>query len=176
MDVQDTNLRTYYGFGPDPTDEDLSAIPAIVEDLVDFAVTEGPFDGVIGFSEGGRVAAMMMIREAQHATATLKCGIFFCALSPIDLAAVLQKNGRIRLLNRAFDGILVNVPTAHIWSKSGDIYPGMGQDLVGLCQAGLREEVIHDLGHSVPGARGSNGLKETIRAIERTIERAKELL
>jgi hypothetical protein len=146
-----------------------------VDGLLDYAATEGPFDGVMGFSEGGRVAAMMMIREVQHSAVKFKCGIFFCALTPVDLAMVLQKDGSIRLLNQVTDGVLINLPTAHIWSKAGEMHPGMGEDMVGLCQKEIREEVIHDLGHTVPVSRGNKWLKESIRAIERTIERAKEL-
>lgn len=154
-----------------------TAVPAIVDGLLGFVAQEGPFDGVIGFSEGGRVGAMMMIREAQQpsSSSTLKCGIFFCALNPKDLEAVLQKDSTIRDLDHATDGILIKLPTAHIWSRAGGIHSGMGEDLIGLCQKGMREEVLHNLGHTVPGVRSSGSLKETIRAMERRIERAKSL-
>jgi hypothetical protein len=163
----------YLRFGPHEGD-DLSVIPGIIEDLLSLAADEGPFDGVIGFSEGGAAAANMMIEDAKNDPrwCEFKCGIFFCALTPVDVTQVTDK---VRHLSASEDGILITLPTAHIWSQGGDYHPGMGQDLVELCQADVREQVIHQLGHEVPGARSDDFYKETMRAIERTIERAKSL-
>ncbi|KAH7310725.1 serine hydrolase-domain-containing protein [Stachybotrys elegans] len=163
----------YLRFGPNEGG-DFSAVPDLIEDLLDQAAAEGPFDGIIGFSEGGAVAANMMIMDGQDDPpwCNFKCGIFFCALTPVDMTSIARE---MRSLSQAQDGILLKVPTAHIWAEGGDQYPDMGRELVDLCDGGLREEVIHSLGHEIPGSRSDEFLRDTVRAIERTIERAKAL-
>lgn len=121
-----------------------------------------------------------MVQEAQRRQneqsvphGAIRCGIFFCGLPPLRLGDVGSPPGTIRLLDPESDGTLLNVPTAHIWSQSGAISQGMGYTLLELSNKDAREEVMHGLGHDVPGARSDELLRETVLAIERTIEKAR---
>lgn len=145
------------------------------DDLSDFVASEGPFEGLIGFSEGGCVAATMMMEDAHRPSSTLgfKCGIFFCGLTPIRLDALRETDGKLQYLDPSVDGVLLHIPTAHIWSPDGNIDPGMGRTLVHLSEKGLREELVHHLGHCIPGQLSDEGLVETVRIINRTIEKAR---
>ncbi len=136
--------------------------------------TRGPFDGVMGFSEGGAVAAGALIVDAKLQFAGFKCGIFFCATTPQDLNAAVSK-GELRDLDPARDGIVIDVPTAHIWSDKDRVHPDMGRDLVQLCREEVRSEVIHGLGHDVPGARSDEAFLATRKAVERALHLAKSI-
>ncbi|KAK7214381.1 hypothetical protein V2G26_002384 [Clonostachys chloroleuca] len=161
----------YFGFTPD----DPALCGQIIDSVSNFMASAKPFDGIIGFSEGACVAATIMIADEQlpQPVFRLKCGIFFCGLSPIDIQSCSDGKGEPRFLNYDEDGVMLRVPTAHIWSTEGGEFANMGKDLVTISDEGLREESIHRLGHEIPGSRSDEGLEEAIRAIERTIERAK---
>ncbi|KAJ5725082.1 Serine hydrolase FSH [Penicillium malachiteum] len=157
----------------------------LVSRLVDYIHTQGPFDGVMGFSEGGIIAAMLLIEDARHSFAEFKCGIFFSAALPLDPDVV--RTGVLRCINPDTDGILLHVPTALIVEENlvrlrdrSPLAPFWYQEdaqeaLVQICDESLREVVRLNLGHQVPGYKSSEGLRETLQAIERTIERADEL-
>ncbi|KAK0759134.1 hypothetical protein N5P37_008623 [Trichoderma harzianum] len=159
--------------------------------LVDFIANNGPFQGVMGFSEGGIVAAMLLAEDARQGFAGFQCGILLSAAPPLDPAGISQEPASLRCLNPAVDGSVIRVPTAHIigsnepfarlvalsplsglWISSGMGDPEkLHQSLFQLCHD-ERELVFHQLGHEVPGAKSAEGLSGALRAIERTIERA----
>lgn len=132
----------------------------------------------MAFSEGAAAAASLIIdygrRTAAHEPSpfSFRCAIFFCAANPIDPDAI--KKGELVILNQARDGRIINIPTAHIWTRDDNVHPGFGQALMDICNVGLREEYIHDFGHIIPGAQSDAGVFETVRAIRRTLERAME--
>ncbi|KAM7213833.1 hypothetical protein V8F06_010765 [Rhypophila decipiens] len=144
---------------------------ALLDDLVRSVLELGPFDGVMGFSEGGAVAASLLVEDSRRPFARFRCGIFLSAARPPDPDNIMT--GSDRRLDFSTDGVVLNIPTAHIWSPSGDICPGMGRKLALLCNQTLREEFVHLLGHQVPGSVSDEFLSGTIKAIERTVERAR---
>lgn len=127
----------------------------------------------MGFSEGGAVAAGLLVLDGRHAFAHFKCGIFFCAPAPVDPQLILS--GELRDMNIRDDGVAIRVPTAHFWSASDRVHPNMGKALVHLCDSALREEYVHELGHTIPTSLSSTAFQRSVRALERTIERAKDL-
>lgn len=164
----------------------------LVLGLVDFVKSQGPFDGVMGFSEGGILAAMLLIEDSRQPFVGFKCGILFSAAPPLDPDVV--RTGRVRSVDPASDGVVIKVPTAHIsglnepfeqlrllsplaplWAEVGMEDPKKLQDnLAQLCDDQLREAFLHELGHEVPGAHSTEGLSGALRAIERTIENARD--
>jgi hypothetical protein len=146
-------------------------------DFRTFIQIKGPFDGLLGFSEGASVAATILIEDARRQCASLKirCAIFFCGVSPLDLDFD-GTNGGIRLLEPATDGVLLHIPTAHIWCDDSEWPTILGKDLATLCDASMSEHVVHKLGHNIPGSRSEQALRDTVRAVRRTIERGKTSL
>lgn len=134
-------------------------------------VAQGPFDGLMGFSEGGGVAAFLLIEDARRPFGNFKCAIFFSAAAPFDPDAL--REGQVRVADVATDGVLINVPTAHMWSAVDDENAEHARVVAGLSAEGLREEFVHRIGHDVPGSRSTEGLDEALRIIEHTIEKAK---
>lgn len=154
--------------------------------MIEFVEANGPFDAVMGFSEGGILAAMLLIEDSRQSFAGFKCGIFFSAAPPLDPGVV--RGGILRCVDPDRDGILIQVPTAHIggsneclerlsllsplaphWSKT----PALLRDaLVRLCDNHHRQVFLHSRGHDIPGVNSPKELSGVIRAIERTIDSA----
>ena len=151
-----------------------SVYKAFFHDLREFIQTQGPFDGLMGFSEGASVAATLMVENSIRPFADLKCAVLFCALDTVDPTRLLSETSAIRPLNPAEDGILVSVPTAHIWSVCDEVASGSSQKVSGIFEESAKEVLIHSLGHDIPGSRSDEYLHEAIRVIERTIERGKD--
>lgn len=162
---------------------DASQCRDLVTGLVDYVHSNGPFDGVMGFSEGGIIAAMLLIEDARRPFAGFQCGIFFSAALPLDPDVV--HSGVVRCIDPDLDGVLLQVPIALIieenlvrlrdrsplaalWGPEDDAQEG----LVRICEDSVREVVRLDLEHQVPGSKSMAGFPETLKAIQRTIERA----
>lgn len=151
--------------------QDQTQLSQMYEGLLRIIRVQGPFDGVVGFSEGAGVALSLLVDDERQAHNNFKCGIFFSAATPEDPDVI--STGVHRKLDVSTDGTVVNVPTAHIWSPDGDVHPSMGQEAVYLCDEKVREEFMHNLGHTVPGFTSNEAFSGALRAIERTIERSR---
>lgn len=157
-------------------DDDVDSAMQLYNDLSSFIESEGPFDGVMAFSEGAGVAASLLAYQERLMAAQksspfrFKFGIFFCGAGAFDAESLQQ--GILRELDPSVDGRVITMPTAHIWTRHDQVHPGFGQKLRALCADGVAEEYLHDFGHSVPGAQGEEGVVEATRVIRRTIERA----
>ena len=175
---------------------DVSQYQDMIEDLMEEITSQGPFDGVMGFSEGGIVAATLLLEDARRPFARFKCGIFFSAAPPLDPDGI--RAGIVRCLDPDKDGVSLHVPTAHIysrekgptaagtdtggaaiprspldklWTETGWSSPGqVHESLVRLCDGG--EVFVHDHGHQVPGPGHHEALRGALRAISRTLERS----
>ena len=148
-------------------------------DLDAYIASEGPFEGVMAFSEGAAVAATYILYKtlqnpAQQIIAPVfKCAIFFCGALPADPAAM--ECGRLEIIEP--DGAVMPVrkiwiPTASIWGARDFSHPGYGSLLHLLCDDTLSEVVVHFGGHEIPGAKDMGDLKAAVGAVRRTIERA----
>lgn len=163
----------------------------LLDGLVEAVQIQGPFEGVMGFSEGGVVAATLLVEDARRPFANFKCGILFSAAPPLDPDDL--RAGIIRCLDPAVDGVSIHVPTAHIyshensstgtgfgfgnvesplnklWSDAGWSRPEqVHTSLARLCDKS--QVFVHDHGHQVPGPRDRQALRGAFRAINRTIE------
>ncbi|KAJ2993262.1 hypothetical protein NUW58_g1894 [Xylaria curta] len=147
----------------------------LYHDLLDLVTSQGPFDGLIGFSEGGAVAAWMLIENSRHPLTfgPFKCAIFFSAAVPFDPDVIRTRI--VKPVNPVVEGEMIKIPTAHVWSNENDVNAKAAQSLVALCDSKARETFVHSLGHNVPGSKSdSESLAATLRIIERTIERTRD--
>lgn len=74
----------FYCYYSKPTQEQLEAAYNLIHEVID---EDGPFDGVFGFSQGGALAASMLLQHAKtspHAPEPFKLVIFTCASLPFD--------------------------------------------------------------------------------------------
>lgn len=103
-----------------PTPENCSNASAedAMEYLYDIMEKDGPFDGIIGYSEGATVAATLILHE-QRKFETMgippmfKCALFFAGWPPMN-----PEFNSIVLADES--ELMINIPTCHI-SKSSSI-------------------------------------------------------
>lgn len=135
----------------------FATIPYCINQLGDYISTEGPFDGVIGFSAGAALAAFYMIEmKRRDIGPPIKCAIFLsCAPS-----AAVQDYMNVQ------EADLISIPTANIWGTNDNVAPTGGEELRGMCDPVTQSVVTHDGGHEVP--RKSH-ITEAAHAIRRTI-------
>ncbi|KAI0015068.1 serine hydrolase-domain-containing protein [Xylariomycetidae sp. FL0641] len=145
-----------------------------LETLVD---EEGPFDGVMGFSQGAALAASLIVHKMRKASRTerqrqrpvFRFAVFFCGGIPYDASTQ-----PLRPLSFEADGPLIDIPTAHIWGANDQLYPSFGVVLSSLCRPDRKTDFIHPGGHEVPGPKDLDAVLMSTRAINRAIELAKD--
>ncbi|OTB07053.1 hypothetical protein M426DRAFT_318421 [Hypoxylon sp. CI-4A] len=162
--------EAYYSY----FDGTASSILKAVDDLVEFIDTEGPFDAVIGFSQGGALATTLSAAEEKGLIQTLpsmhnthrriQCAILLSCGLPWDYAAL--QTGRIRRLTPAEDGCIIHIPTAHFWGlNDNEGFPG-NHDVTLLCDETMRAEVAHTAGHGVPSGAKAAEVESMAAAME----------
>ncbi|TGO15105.1 hypothetical protein BTUL_0044g00440 [Botrytis tulipae] len=130
----------------DGTYGDESAQDAM-EYLYDIMQEEGPFDGIIGYSEGATVAGTLLLHEQKRfevegRTPMFKCAIFFAGWPP---------------MTPEFDGIVladetdltITIPTVHIIG-SLDPYLAGCISLYNVCDMDNAYLFDHGKGHTLP--------------------------
>lgn len=158
-------------FSPDS----VESVKQALDDLSGFIESNGPYDGIIAFSQGGCLASTFLIQQTTlHPKTPLpfKCAIFLSSINPTDPRAL--DSGDARFLDPRVDGdqMLAGLPTAHIWGRNDTLWANCSETLYGLCDPRLRLLLLHDEGHTVPGVRAQEELLASVRVISRTVERA----
>ncbi|KAL4947727.1 serine hydrolase FSH [Aspergillus filifer] len=172
--------------------ESAFSILAAVENLASYVIDNGPFDGVLGFSQGAVLAATLLI-AVQASAETLgsksepgsellaalfplrmqrqppfRCAVFLCGGYPFDVCA-LQRGEIVEITERPCrdggDRSLIDIPVVNCWASNDKDYPGMGPPLSTLCGESTNQEVVHGAGHGVPSE--GEDLDALCRAIER---------
>jgi pimeloyl-ACP methyl ester carboxylesterase len=162
---------TYYAYY-DPSSRP-SYIRA-VEQMNDYVSIEGPFDGVMAFSQGAGLAAMYLVHkllQEPKQDSHFKVAIFISSIATIYDPVTWFKDSQVRRLDPAVDGQPISIPTAHIW--------GMQDRLQSECRAvselsdkASRSVFIHDGGHSLPSSSSPGAIAGAVQAIRRAVTTA----
>ena len=96
----------------------------VIDRLEEFIDSEGPFDGILGFSQGAALAASYLLRDAsrQHTRNDFKCAVFFCAIQSWDLDSpgfTLAQDGKCRPIGEPLDSQKVIFSASDITSVFG---------------------------------------------------------
>ncbi|KAL8958921.1 MAG: hypothetical protein Q9193_004113 [Seirophora villosa] len=104
----------------------------------------GPFDALLGFSQGASVAANLLLDQERTSERPFKCAVFFCGVPPV-------KRGRGDVILADEYGEAIKIPTVHI---TGARDPGNfgGRALKNLCSSENASAYEHSQGHEVPRA------------------------
>ena len=159
-------------------DRSAASCKTALLDLERLVNEEGPFDGVIAFSQGAALAASLIVhktrqlRNAPPSSPGFRCAIFFSGGVPMDPSILSESKTTFRPLSYEADGVVIEIPTAHIWGTNDDVYPTFGPVLSKLCKRDNRAEFIHSGGHDIPGPKNQEEVLKAVHAIKRTIERA----
>ncbi|CAG8957352.1 hypothetical protein HYFRA_00010778 [Hymenoscyphus fraxineus] len=152
--------------------ENLETCRKALVDISTIVETDGPYDGVIAFSQGAALANTYIVNRiwqdpsGQVMDPVFKCAIYFSGGLPADPLAM--KDGLLRLLDFSIDGQVIEIPTACIWGQNDLEYP---PKLAALCYEGSREIFVHNGGHEVP-ASDDAAVTTCVKLIRRTIDRA----
>ena len=119
------------------------------------------------------IRRMQLSPQTERISPLFKCAVFFSGGVPADPVAMVEQK-QLRWLSGEADGVLIEVPTAHVWGANDGLYPEFGPVLSGLCRGEVRSVVVHGGGHEVPGRRDAEGVGRAVRAIRRAVEMALE--
>ncbi|KAI9714016.1 MAG: hypothetical protein M1820_000746 [Bogoriella megaspora] len=147
------------------------------DDLRQYIETDGPFDGVMAFSQGCSVAAAFIL-ELQRAKSKIgdsvsgaqafKCAVFLAGRPPYidaDLKNTYSgPRGEDMGLNEQ-----ISIPTVHIWGRNDRIEPGNALALHNICSREDKRAVVHNGGHEVPGARDKDAVIDSAHVVKRMI-------
>ncbi|KAI1205340.1 serine hydrolase FSH [Annulohypoxylon truncatum] len=158
--------------------DDLNTCVSSLVNLDTYISEEGPFDGIMAFSQGAMIAATYIIWKMtqnavlQQDSPTFKCAIFFSAWGAYDPELLWQS--QLRPMTPLLDGEAIHIPTAHIWGQD-DVSSAKAASLSGICSLRTRQIYVHPGGHEIPGARMNAAVKSSVRIIRRIISLADEL-
>lgn len=129
----------------------INALEALYRTMDEF----GPFDGVLGYSEGATIAATLLIDERKRCEAagiepSLKCAIFFAGWPPLMV-------DRDTLVLNDTDDEVIDVPTLHVIGSSDPYLAGV-MALYNVCDSDSRMMFDHGQGHII--VREEKTLKE----------------
>lgn len=145
---------------------------AALNDLERYVNLQGPFDGIMAFSQGTVLASTLLVRQAQQVGGRnrLKLAVFFSGAAAGDPDLLSQ--GVIKQLDPSEVGHVISIPTAHVWGnvENGELHGPT--ELLNLCLEEARETFQHDGGHEIPGTKDPGSVREIVRVIRRTIWRA----
>ena len=134
---------------PRTVHDDEASIMEAYDLLSETIEDEGPFDGILGFSQGGTLAAGFLAHHAkQHPYdhPPFRCAVFISSLPPFQLDDAEQLH---------FDDSVVGhikIPTVHVVG-TGDFVYNHSLRLYRICDARTASLVVHDKGHEIPGDR-----------------------
>lgn len=157
-------------FDPSSVEQALKAVDA----LDAYIAAEGPFDAIMGFSQGAFLAATLLalkVKENPHQQIMdpiFKCAIFFSGNCPYDPAACL----RGEFLDLNMEGEAIPIPTTHVWGSKDQVWPGRARKLSEICRTRGRTIYIHDGGHDIPGSKSKAAVTNIVHAIRRTVDSA----
>jgi predicted esterase len=138
-----------------------------LQDLRTFIDEFGPFDAVLGFSQGASLAASFIAHYGQDcasgSNSDFRCAIFICGING------LHSRGGGRVLNVVEDGEIIQIPTVHILG-SKDPYMQESLGLTRICDHRTRVVLDHKGGHE--GPRGNAVVSEMASCISKALETA----
>ncbi|PLB49259.1 hypothetical protein P170DRAFT_408360 [Aspergillus steynii IBT 23096] len=125
---------------------------------------KGPFDAVMGFSQGAALAFSLLVEHAKtHSTPLFKAAVFICGAPPFE------SSGQEAIKLQPGEKYPLSIPTTSIVGKQDYLYES-SMLLYSLCDPAKAEFYDHGSRHLIPfDMKNTNAM---LAAIERTIERA----
>ncbi|KFH44103.1 hypothetical protein ACRE_050760 [Hapsidospora chrysogenum ATCC 11550] len=139
-------MREFLGNDSAPLRPDIQRM---LDDLYRTVEEHGPFDGLLGYSEGATVAATLIVDDLKRRKerglegSSFRCAVFFHGWPP------LATEGESTLLLSDDVGEIITVPTFHVVGAS-DPYLVGSMALFSVCDSDTAEMFDHGKGHMVP--------------------------
>jgi hypothetical protein len=143
-----------------------------LDQLQSYVVSEGPFDGVLGFSQGALLALLYVLwhrnSDSKH-RAPFKCIILLSLTGSVEqVQDILSLSTPLSTLER------VCVPTVVIWGKN-DTYATSHVLLDEFWRENDVWRFVHIGGHEMPGPSVADSIPGAVRHIRRAIFQAENL-
>jgi predicted esterase len=139
----------YFEWWDKGEDGSYSGADETLEFIRDYEQMHGPFDGVVGFSQGGALAALLCSQVGSPAAVlpSLRLGLIMSGFVPADpvLKARVQAAAPIR------------VPTLLVYSSAWDFERQGAEQLGRLWATGAVTTSEHGGGHAVPRSKYAGG-------------------
>ncbi|PYI32693.1 hypothetical protein BP00DRAFT_435104 [Aspergillus indologenus CBS 114.80] len=137
--------QTFAHCDPEEPESCLQAL----ENLEQYIAAEGPYDGIMGFSQGTNVALSWLLKLQQEARPLpFKFGVFFSNPWAVYDYQELLGGHIVPWQHDAYVGLL-DLPTTHIWG-SADKDAKASEAITAACVEAKRSVWIHDKGHEIP--------------------------
>ncbi|KAB8276863.1 serine hydrolase FSH [Aspergillus minisclerotigenes] len=177
----------YYTFWPDDSPTSLQNARTW---LLNHIAKNGPYDAVLGFSQGCSLAALTLLLHAHESPLTpppFKAAIFICGGAPLPLLEELgytitpemrsrdaesRKKLSIQADSAGIRGemercgigkVKIGVPTVHVYGRKDPRFVA-GVQLSGVCEGSVRQCFDHGGGHDIPRSSAvSERLAELVR-------------
>ena len=141
-----------------------------MDQLSAYVENEGPFDGVLAFSQGAGLAIQYMAQrkvDSPLGRPPFKCAILFAPTAAGDVFE-WRKTGEGRLLKQLPNRLAIDTPTALIWGTN-DPWRDMFERDCNIWNENLLWRYTHDGGHEVPGPNVKGSMSGTIKLMRRAI-------
>ncbi|KAL9033098.1 MAG: hypothetical protein Q9214_007670, partial [Letrouitia sp. 1 TL-2023] len=123
----------------------IEAVEEAYELIYEAIEADGPFDGILGFSQGATLAYSFLDHHAKahpFDPPLFRCGVFICAIPPF-----LMEDGEVVYRQ---DVASLSIPSLHIACSRDPVYKH-SQALYQHCQKGTAVMINLDKGHTIPG-------------------------
>ena len=139
---------------------------------------EGPFEGVLGFSQGAGVAASLLFEQAmqpdpERPEPLFKFAVFIGGTQPWDIYETTSKYSKelqpLRPVHAAKYASRINILTAHVMGRK-DIYRESAKTLLALCNPQKAKLHDHQGSHMFP--RGQTAMRDLTAAFDWVTDRA----
>ncbi len=139
-----------------------------IQYLFDIMEREGPFEGIIGYSEGAIVAGTLLLAEQRRLEKLgrepmIKCAVFFAGWPPLDpttYAMVLSDESDLMInihtchISESLRGLLGDRFTDIVQVGSLDPYVAGSLALYNACEPDTAYLFDHGKGHTLPREKG----------------------
>ncbi|GAQ07398.1 hypothetical protein ALT_4719 [Aspergillus lentulus] len=161
-------------------DKDPQSGLAVYQHFEQHLRDEGPYDGVIAFSQAATMILTYLIyvfkrkNGGDDVDSPFRFAVLFSVVRPPIDYEELQKGKFVDMDLRYVKGI-VEIPTVHVW---GALEESAGQAAMtsDACRSDMKWTYVHDRGHEIPGAGSKAAVTKTANAIRRAIETASDHL
>ena len=154
--------RCFYGPQPSP-----SQVHDAHELLMEVVEEEGPFEGILGFSQGGEIAALFLLGPGKD---LFKYAVFIGSTVPWDISSLeATGNDHPRKMHGSTHSAKIDMPTAHIIGRS-DAYRDFAKITHGLCNNSKAKVYDHHGAHVVP--RGQDAMEDLTMALDWVVDRS----
>lgn len=156
-------------------DQTIPSLLDALSDLSEYIESEGPFDGIIGFSQGAALAATYIAqyeslnKDHLYHELPFKCAVFICPGPVWRWEPRAGDDDDLSHMDPAEENISINIPAAIIWGAKDELAEG-GRNVRDFCDSTTRESYTHPGGHEIP--RKKVELDAMVKCVKAAMEKA----